>query len=195
MTEPAGSAQAPGVAATPPGTGGEFRALFEREFAYVCRSLRRMGVQAGDVEDLAQEVFMALYAKFSSYDPARPLRPWIFGFVARSAANYRRLARHRRERSDRGAEPASAAPTPESAMAERESGELLLRALEAVELDRRTALIMHDIDGFSAAEISDALAIPINTVYSRVRVAREELGKAIHRLRLRRGEGEVRDGR
>lgn len=40
--------------------------------------------------------------------------------------------------------------------------------------DRRNALIMHDMDGLSAPEIAEALGVPLNTIYSRVRRGREE---------------------
>jgi RNA polymerase sigma-70 factor (ECF subfamily) len=163
----------------------DFQAIFAAEFSYVCRALRRLGVRQADLEDQAQEVFVSVHGKFASYDPGRAVRPWLFAFAFRAAANYQRLARHRREQSS-DAEPASA-HTPEAALADRQAQALVLSALEGVPLERRSALIMHDIDGFSAPEIADALDVPINTVYSRVRVARDEFRAALKRAELRRG--------
>lgn len=163
-----------------------FEDLFDSEFSYVCRALRRLGVQEGDLEDLAQDVFLAVYAKFATRDPHRPARPWLFGFAFRFASNYRRSARHRLE-SKLESEGASALPTPEDHASRRQSQNLLLSALEALPLERRSVLIMHDIDGFTAPDIASALSIPTNTVYSRVRVARAELQKALRRDELRRG--------
>jgi RNA polymerase sigma-70 factor, ECF subfamily len=187
------SPQSDVVAKPSPAPKPQFRALFEQELGYVYRSLKRLGCRPGDVEDLAQEIFVAVYAKLDTFDPSRPLRPWLFGFVARSAANYRRLARHRRERFD-DVEVAENAASPESAALQNETRDLLMEALESVPFERRTALIMHDIDGFEAKEIADALTIPVNTVYSRVRLARDDLKKAVRRLRARLGESEVSDG-
>ncbi len=164
----------------------DFQAIFAAEFSYVCRALRRLGVRQADLEDQAQEVFVSVHAKFDGYDRSRPIRPWLFAFAFRAASNYQRLARHRHERSAELAE-AESAHTPEVLLADRQKQELVLSALEGVPLERRSALIMHDIDGFSAPEIADALAVPVNTVYSRVRVARDEFRAALKRAELRRG--------
>lgn len=167
------------------GAPASFREVFEAELAYVVRSLRRLGVHEVDVEDVAQEVFVLVHARFGDYDPARPVRPWLFSFATRVAANYRRLARHRREAGDRAPERhATASPSPEERAAQSEARELLLRALERVPFERRTVVVMHDLDGFATSVIAESLAIPLNTVYSRLRIGRAELEEAI---RVERG--------
>lgn len=166
----------------------EFSRMFDAEFPYVCRALRRLGARSGDVEDLAQEVFVTVYDRFDTYDRDRPIRPWLFAFAFRTASNYQRLARHRREVGVVAAPEGTTEDTPEKAVHQRQQQQLLLEALQSVPIERRSALIMHDIDGFEAKEISTALSIPVNTVYSRVRVARDELKKSLHRSQLRRGE-------
>jgi len=164
-----------------------FQAVFAAEFSYVCRALRRLGVREADLEDQAQEVFVQVHGKLASYDAARPIRPWLFAFAYRTAGNYLRSAWYRRERaSDLATMPDAVAPahceTPESALSQRQLQEQVLAALAGVPLDRRSALIMHDIDGFSAPEISQALEVPVNTVYSRVRVGRDEFRAALKRM-------------
>src|SRR4051794_14126850 len=86
-------AQAPAPTVVAP----SFRALFEREGSYVWNSLKRLGVQDRDLEDLSHEVFITVHRRLADYDPARPLRPWLFGICLRTAMRYRELARHRRE--------------------------------------------------------------------------------------------------
>jgi RNA polymerase sigma-70 factor (ECF subfamily) len=130
-----------------------------------------------------------VHRKFADYDRTKPIRPWLFAFAFRSASNYSRLARHRREVSDTSlSEPPAATTTPEQELSDRQRQDLVLAALEAVPLERRSVLVMHDIDGFSAPEIAESLSIPINTVYSRIRVARDEFKSSLRRERLRRGE-------
>ena len=58
-----------------------FEAVFEAELGYVWTSLRRLGVQPRDLEDVAHEVFLKAYGSFSSYDSNRPIRPWLFAFA------------------------------------------------------------------------------------------------------------------
>ena len=158
-----------------------FEAVFQSEFSYVCRALRRLGVRSAELEDVAQEVFISVYGKFADYDSSRPVRPWLFAFAFGSASNYHRLARNRREVIDLPKSERPTTSTPESALEDRENQVRVLRALQALPLERRGVLIMHDIDGFSGPEIGETLSIPVNTVYSRVRLARAEFKKALHR--------------
>jgi RNA polymerase sigma-70 factor (ECF subfamily) len=164
----------------------EFQTIFESHFPYVCRSLRRLGVAEAEVEDLAQELFVTVYDRLASYDRARPIRPWLFAFAVRIAANHKRGARVRREIVDGENVAPVEQGTPEDHLSDRRRQEIVLKALERVPVERRAALVLHDVDGFAAPEIAEALGIPINTVYSRVRVARQELQRAIERLAPRR---------
>ena len=44
-------------------------------------------------------------------------------------------------------------------------------------LEHRTVLLMHDQEGISCVEMARELEIPVNTVYSRVRLARDNFRK------------------
>lgn len=166
-----------------------FRALFEAEFSYVFHTLRRLGVRDADLEDLTHDVFVTVYRSLPEYDPKRPLRPWLFGMAYRFASDYRRLARHRREVvDDRRIEPVDASPSADERLATEQARRLVIDALDAVDLDRRAVLVLHDIDGHTMPEIAQALAIPVNTAYSRLRLAREQFRASVQRIQLRRGE-------
>ena len=134
---------------------------------------------------MAHDTFVAVYRQLDHYDDARPLRPWLCGFAYRMASDYRRLARHRYERmsDDAGYQ----APVPSQAQ-ELEARDLTLRALDEVALERRVVLLLHDIDGHSMPEIAAELALPLNTAYSRLRLARQEFRDAVERLQPVGGE-------
>ena len=67
---------------------------FRVEFEYVQRTLRRLGTDQSEVDDLAQEVFLVLHRRWSEFDQSRPLRPYLFGVAVRIAlANQRKRAR------------------------------------------------------------------------------------------------------
>lgn len=183
--------QAPNVG---PSAGNErhadFRAVFEHELDYVWTSLRRLGVQGRDLEDVAQEVFVAVHRRWTEYDRARPIRPWLFAFAVRCASDWRQLARNRVEvlGTDGGERAATTPGADETLDAARERA-LVLAALEAVDLDRRAVFILHELDGCSMREITGVLGIPLFTGYSRLRVAREEFTAAVHGLRARTAAG------
>ncbi len=161
-----------------------FRILFERELDYVCHSLRRLGVSPGDIPDAAQEVFLAIHDRFSDFDPNRPARPWLFAFARGYASNHRKLARHQREvfGASTAAHPTKT-PDPEQSADMSERREQLIAALSRVDFDKRVAFIMHDLDGVTVPEIARELSISENTIYSRLRLARNELRALLLPLR------------
>lgn len=160
-----------------------FRELFERELPFVLRALRRLGVREGDLADVAQDLFVAVLERVAELEDGATPRRWLYAFCVRYAANYRRLARHRGAALD---EHAPLARTPGS---DGEARDLVLRGLDALDFDRRAALVLHDLEGVTAPEIAAMLAVPLNTVYSRIRLARE--GFRAELARLGHGEGGI----
>ncbi len=150
-----------------------FDAIYAREFEYVWRTLGRMGVPPSDIADAAHDVFVVLYKKSGEIDPNRPVRPLLFGIARRVAATTRR--KQRPEPSPDAEILVDAPPH-----AERD---MLWQALAALDDDRRAVFILHDLEGHTGPEIAAMLDIPVNTVHSRLRLARADLVAALHRLR------------
>lgn len=193
MTEVARDRQAPPVEAsatrgTTP-TRLDFRTLFELEADYVARSLRRLGVRDADVEDATHEVFVAVHAHLGEYDPARPLKPWLFAFAYRVACAERRRPHHRMSLGAEVPDVADDRPNAHQEVERAERRSLLLEALDALVPERRVVVVMHEIDGVSVPDLSEALGIPLNTAYSRLRLGREDLTSAVRRLRARQDAG------
>jgi RNA polymerase sigma-70 factor, ECF subfamily len=153
---------------------------FQKELDYIYRTLRRLGTAAAEVDDLAQEVFLALRRCWSEYDPGRPLRPYLFGIAFRIASAYER--KRRREVAFGVVEVGDAGPGPDDTLQSKQARALVLAALERIPLPRRAVLVMHDIDDIPVSAVASVLDIPLFTVYSRLRKARRELEAAIRRL-------------
>jgi RNA polymerase sigma-70 factor (ECF subfamily) len=165
-----------------------FRELFEQHFSFVWNTLKRLGVQERDLEDLAQQVFLQVHGQLEAYDATRPLRPWLFGFAYHAASNYRALARHRVELSVVAPEPSDPHPPADELLITRQELELAEQALARVPFERRAVLLMHEVQGHSVPELARTLAIPVNTAYSRLRLARQDYEQAVRRLRAQRRE-------
>ena len=164
----------------------DFRTLFELEGAYVFRSLRRLSVPSADLEDLAHEVFLAVHGQLNHYDPSRPLRPWLFAFAFRIAANYRRKMRGETDLSE-AEEIRDEAEGADVLIDQERKRRLVLQALEGIKLDRRAVFVLHELDGVTCAQIASTLTIPVGTVYSRLRLAREDFSAAVRRIQAQRG--------
>ena len=160
----------------------EFQDVYRREISYVVHTLRRLGVRDAELEDVAHDVFVAVYRHFGERDPARPLRPWLFGFCYRIASDHRKLARHRHEAPPLLHEPADPAPQPDELVAEERLRRQLLAALDAMDFDKRSLVVMHDLEGISVPEIAALLAVPLNTAYSRLRLARAEFERELVKI-------------
>jgi RNA polymerase sigma-70 factor, ECF subfamily len=167
--------------------GPDLGAIFDEHFDYVWATLRRLGVRDADREDLVHEVFLKVHARMSDYDVTRPLRPWLFGFAYHVAADHRRLARHRVEVLGGPTEAIAEDPAADEHVAAQEERGVLRAALDEINLAKRVLLVMHDIEGMPVPEIADTLEIPLNTAYSRLRLAREALAAAVTKIRHARG--------
>jgi RNA polymerase sigma-70 factor (ECF subfamily) len=154
--------------------------VFKQELDYVFATLQRLGVGPGDIEDLAQEVFIVLYRNWTELDTTRPLRSYLFGVAFRIVCAHRR--RRAREIPHPTLDAADGAPSPEGALQSKESIALLLTALESVPLLRRAVVVMHDLDGAPIVDIARTLSISRFGAYSRLRKGRRELTAAVRRL-------------
>ncbi len=181
MTEPASEPSVRTAGARPP----SFEQVFEQHLDYVVHSLRRLGIAERDVEDLAHEVLLVVHKRLSSYDPARPIKPWLFGIAFRVASDFRRRARTRLEVPD--SDPGGALGDGSHAEDAHALRDHLMRALDTLDDEQRALFVLHAIDGASAPEIAEAMGIELNTVYSRLRTARLRVREAYER-RIGRGE-------
>ena len=140
-------------------------------------------MQVRELEDVAQDVFVQVHRRWNQYDPARPIRPWLFAFAARLASDHRQLARHRVEVIGTRDDRAGAAPGADEVLERAGDVALVMCALEAIDIQRRAVFILHELDEYSMKEVTEVLGIPLFTGYSRLRVARDEFTKAVRQLR------------
>ena len=180
------SLQAVSVPVAAEGDGREttFRAMYDAHVDFVWRNLRRLGVAEADSEDRTQEVFVVAHRRFAEFaDRGHGPRAWLFQIVLRVASDARRHNRRHPEVPDGGVslDRASVEPQQTEAIARREALSRLDGALASIDLGRRAVLVLHEIEEMTAREIAQVLGIPLNTVYSRLRVGRVELEQALAR--------------
>jgi RNA polymerase sigma-70 factor, ECF subfamily len=166
--------------------GPTLQSIYEEHFGYVWNSLRRLGVAERHLEDVAHDVFLVVHRQLPNYEPSRPIKPWLFGIAFRVASDHRKKKANREVLEDE-LHVADAAPSAEDALEQAELRALVIEALDSLDDDRRAVFVMHELDELPAPEIAEALSIPINTVYSRLRIARERFAQAVRRIEARRG--------
>jgi len=160
----------------------DFRCLYDDHVAFVWRNLRRLGVTPSDVEDRVQEVFVVAHRRLGDYEErGHGPRAWLFQIVLRVASEWRRHRRRHPEDVDGGIAQDLESTEAEQAeiLARREALDQLDVALDSLDVDKRAVLVLHEIEEMTAPEIAESLALPVNTVYSRLRVARQQLEAAL----------------
>jgi RNA polymerase sigma factor (sigma-70 family) len=168
---------------TPESPFGSCARSFEAELDYVYRTLRRHGVTDRDAEDLAQDVFVVMWRRWSDYDPGRSLRSWLAGIAVKIAQRYHR-AHSRREIPYDDVDRADEAPGPDDQVASSRLRALVLATLASLPDKYRGIFVMHELDGISVREISNELALPLFTVHTRLRRARLRFTAALRELDL-----------
>jgi RNA polymerase sigma-70 factor (ECF subfamily) len=168
---------------TPSGFNSSYEELHPLAVAAAQRVLRDQAA----AEDVAQDVFIALWRNPSAYDPARgSLRSYV-SLMARSRALDRWRTRQAREAAvDRSAAEQKVRHVDEESAAEpvlrRDRSRRLLHALDALPGEQREAVLLAFGRGLTAQEIAQAMGVPLGTVKSRVRLglqkARTELQAA-----------------
>ncbi len=144
----------------------------------------------GDADDAGQEVLVRVYRSFRTFDPTRPLSPW----VARVTYNVclQLLARRRRPGGPGDdAEAVELLPdalgeSPETFAARVEAGDLVGAALERLTPEDRVLVTLTYQDGMSNSEVAEAMDMPVGTVKMRLFRARAKLRKVLAPV-LRRG--------
>ncbi len=164
----------------------DWEALYASELPVVYAFLHRLGARGGDLEDLAHDVFVTVVRRWKSFDPSRPLRPWLLGITYRVMQDFLRRASTQREVVTEPPEEVDPGEGAERAVAQREAKALLEEALKSLAPERRAVFVMYELEELSVADISEAMGVPPPTTYSRLRVAREEFQAAVKRIQLRR---------
>jgi RNA polymerase sigma-70 factor, ECF subfamily len=163
-----------------------FEQLYDQHFAYVWRSLRRLGVPARDAADATQEVFLVVYRKYGEFEGRSKVTTWLFGICYRVASVRRRSARRRPEEPNEAAHedrPVEADPGAE--IERRQERAQLERLLDAMSLEQRAVFTLYELEGLEGEAIAALLDLPRGTVYSRLRSAREIFWRSVDVMRAR----------
>jgi RNA polymerase sigma-70 factor (ECF subfamily) len=160
-----------------------FDAVYAAHFDFVWRSVRRLGVAQSATDDAVQDVFLVVHRKLGAFEGRSSVRTWLFGIVRRVARDHR--PRREREHSDEelGTIADSTERAPDERAARNEAARLLDALLQTIDEDKREAFILAELEQFTVPEISEALGVNLNTVYARVRAARQELEQGLARVR------------
>ena len=166
-----------------------FAQIYRTHFGFVWACTRRLGVGDAEIDDVVQEVFIVIHGRLGTLEQPESLRSWIYGILRRTVSTHRRaqrakLASHAAVHD----EPETQYPQPPSPQELAEQSDqvkLLWRLLSKLDAPKREVFVLAELDELTVPEIAAALGIPLNTAYSRLRTARQELEAALSRYQAR----------
>lgn len=158
--------------------------VYDQHAAMVWRTLRALGVEEAAVDDAVQDVFLVVHRRLGDFEGRSALSTWIYGIARRVASQYRRRRRHDGDPAvlERQAEPG---PSPHDDAARRQAARLVMDILAELDDDKREVFVLMELEQLPAPAVAELLSIPVNTAYSRLRLARQRFEAALAR---RRGE-------
>ena len=161
--------------------------IYRRHADFVWRTLRRLGVLDVEAGDAVQDVFLVVHANLSKFEGRSSLATWIFT-ICRSVARERR--RHQRQNQRYCSEVAVDEEIDLRADVGRAAEHnqrlaLLENILSGLEVEQRNVFILYELECLTGEEISEALSLPLGTVYSRLQLARKAFRQALTRSEAR----------
>lgn len=179
-----------GVSRTDEASGGpaSFVRCYREQGAAVWKLVQRLGVDERDLDDVTHDVFVVAHRRWSDFDPSRPCLPWLVGIAYRVVSDWKRSARVRHEVLESAPSRDETSPDAEhngieEAVNVAASRRLVLRALDALPPERRAVFVLHELEEHTMPEIAEMLAVPLNTLYSRLRIGRSEFGARVRQLK------------
>jgi RNA polymerase sigma-70 factor (ECF subfamily) len=157
------------------------RDLVDRVLNQVRRTTAYLTGGGAEADDLAQLALLQILGSAGSYRGECSLEYWADRIAVRTVMKHIHKMR-RRERLSEGMQTPPGIVDDVEGQAETHALRKRLAALlQKISGDRRTAVVLHHVQGYDLAEISEMTGAPVNTVRDRLRVGRAQLRQHILR--------------
>jgi len=165
-------------AAVPP-----FHTVYAKYFDFVWATARRLGVDSAAIDDVVQEIFIAVHGSISTLQRPDALKSWVYSVARRTISNHHRAVRARGGKGSTVVdhELESHQPTPFEVTQKNADLQLLANLLAELDEPKREVFALVELEEMTVPEVAEALEIPVNTAYSRLRAARLAFEAAVAR--------------
>lgn len=152
-------------------------AVYREHLDFVYRTARQLGAGPDAVEDVVHDVFLVVHRRLHEFD-GRSMRSWLYGITRRVLSHERRGSERARLRLAK-LPPPVAPLDPEASTAAAQAIDLVESFLASLDEDQRAVFSLIEIEGCSAVEVAQSLGVNVNTIYSRLRIARQRFARAV----------------
>lgn len=164
-----------------------FDEVYEAHVEYLWRAARGMGVSPSAIDDVLQDLFVVVHRRLPDFEGRASMKTWLTRILVRVVSEHRRRFRRKESGHDELVEDSldTQQPTPEGQMARSEAVALLQGILASMDEDQRVVFVLAEIEQVPVPEIAASLELNVNTVYSRLRLARKDYEKHLARIRAK----------
>jgi RNA polymerase sigma-70 factor, ECF subfamily len=174
-----------GAQAAPPTE--DFREFFREHHAFVWRSARRLGAPTHTLDDVVQDVFLAVHRQHDRFERRASTKTWLFGITTNTVKMHRRREARRQRRVEAAGGLVVAGPRHDEA--ERHAAvDLLDRLVRKLPPEQRDVFVLIELEDVDAKEVARAFDLSVNTVHSRLRLARKRLQVEVKRMKAQQRE-------
>jgi RNA polymerase sigma-70 factor (ECF subfamily) len=137
-----------------------------------------------DIDDVVQQAFIALFGSLRHFKGDSSLDTWVYRITVKVCTTQLRKKYRKRQPNivfdpmEKEHEDLSS-NDPNSVMEQKELSRAIYEALDRLSMEKRTIVIMYEMDGMSLEEIAGILKKPIGTVKSRLFHGRKALEKQL----------------
>ena len=166
---------------TPMDDKGAFQDLVEPHLKLLWQTAYRFTGCREDADDLLQELLVRLYPQRERLSKVERLRPWLVRSLYHLFVDSRRgwlrnvLSLVAPDSTDAVTTMSAETPGPDALADADQVSRALFRALARIDADQRAVVVLHDMEGYTLAELHGTLEVPIGTLKSRLFRGRRRL--------------------
>jgi len=157
---------------------GAFEQIYKTFSSFVYNVALQVTRNNADTEEVTQDVFMKIYRNLKRFEFRSAFRTWVYRITMNTAINqYRKSRREEGGRVDYDSVAGALASRHSAAeeLMEQDNETRIKTLLEILNPKQKACLVLRELQGLSYREIAATLKIPVNTVRTRLKRARQAL--------------------
>lgn len=161
------------------GKTDSFRWIIERYQRPVFQMASNLIFDRHAAEDVAQEVFMVIFEKLSTFDPTRcRFSTWLFTITRNKSINYLR----KKQPVSIDSQEIASTTNPDDTLDQQEFFQQMNAALNQLLTRQKRAFVLAEFENLSYDQIAQIECVSIGTVKSRIHRAKKKLRKALENM-------------
>ena len=156
------------------------------------RYLERLVGNRATADDLLQETLLKIARNLPGFEGRSSVKTWAFTIATRVATDHLRRPQNRARITEVDDDLQVLEPDSDQRIVIDEMNSCVREVIDTLPEDYRTAMVLHDLEGLTAAQVAEIVGCSLPTAKARIHRARRRLREALNReCRFYRDENDV----